>query len=176
MSADLAARIAAALPRCETFVAPYACTDPTSGRGRTSPFAADRYCLPCTVRDIIDTTPVVDVQAREREVMASVAAEILDVVHTMGAGLATKPGPLGIAGQAALGYELEARARFGTGTTAAVTAGYVLVCDEPRCHVSVTAPTVELSRAAAASRGWSVAIPAAGRLTDLCPAHASVPS
>jgi hypothetical protein len=176
VSADLAARIAAALPPCETFTAPHACTDPASGRSRMSPFAADRYCLPCTVRDIIDTTPVVDVQAREREVMASVAAEILDVVHTMGAGLATKPGPLGTAGQAALDYELGARARFGTGTTNAVTAGYVLVCDEPRCHVSVTALTAEASRAAAASRGWSVAIPAAGRLTDLCPAHTSVPS
>src|SRR5665647_3732113 len=100
--------------------------------------------------------------------MASVASEILDVVHSMGAGLATKPGPYGIAGQAALDYEKDARVRFGTDTTTRQTVGYQLICDEPRCHVSVEAVTIEQSRAVAKSLGWAVGIRARGRLTDLC--------
>ena len=177
MSDDLRARVAAVLPACATFVAPSACTDPASGRDKTSPYGATGYCVPCQIRDVLDShTPEPDeearCQAREREVMASVAAELLDVVHAMGAALATKPGPYGMAGQAALNYEKGVRIRFGTDSTTRQTVGYHLVCDQPQCHVSTQATTIEQSRAVAASLGWAVGIRARGRLTDLCPAHA----
>ena len=57
MNGDLRARVTAVLPDCENFVAPHACTDPLSGRDKTSPYGATGYCLPCKVRDVRDAEP-----------------------------------------------------------------------------------------------------------------------
>ncbi|MFC8921720.1 hypothetical protein [Cellulosimicrobium sp. NPDC057127] len=42
-------RVLAVLPRCEAFVAPWSCADPSSGRVPDAPYAADAYCLPCRI-------------------------------------------------------------------------------------------------------------------------------
>ena len=110
-------------------------------------------------------------QAREREVMAAVAGEILDVVHTLAAALAVLPEPYGEAGRAAFDYEESARVRFGTDTTDLSTVSAQLTCDQPRCRAGVRAATVDASRAAADALGWAVGIEGESRLTDLCPAH-----
>lgn len=111
------------------------------------------------------------VEAREREVMASVAGEILDVVHTMAAALAQCPDPYREAGKAALLFERGARARFGSDTPSLRTAGYQLACDAPHCRARVEASMINLSRQKAAAQGWDVAVPGRGRVTDLCPEH-----
>jgi hypothetical protein len=113
------------------------------------------------------------VEAREREVMASVAGEVLDVVHTMATALARCPEPYRNGGHAALVFELAARERFGTDSTTRAIVGYELSCDHRGCGARVEADTLSASRLAAAGSGWAVALgtPGTDRLTDRCPAH-----